>query len=144
MKLKNKLFVRNIEIKKEQRMFDFKKGIWKKKKTLLQWRTTKVAEMKRIVILMKVDEMYNILKSVLATVYRNSHIKALLVETSLNKWMHFQHVLASWELQQIAYMLYATQIAEEFLRILSLMFIVSCYFMYNAHRDQLQKKSSIF
>ena len=42
--------------------------IWKKKKTFLQWRTTKVAEMKGIVILLKVHEMYNILKSVLATV----------------------------------------------------------------------------
>ena len=38
------------------------------KKALLQWRTTKVIEMKGTVILVKVDEMYNILKSVLATV----------------------------------------------------------------------------
>ena len=45
-----------------------KKGISKKKKTLLQWRTTKAIEMKGIVILVKVDEMYNILKSLLATV----------------------------------------------------------------------------
>ena len=36
--------------------------------TLLQCRTTKVIEMKGIVILVKLDEMYNILKSVLATV----------------------------------------------------------------------------
>ena len=40
----------------------------KEEKTLLQWRKTKVVEMKVIVILVKVDEMYNILKSVLATV----------------------------------------------------------------------------
>ena len=40
----------------------------KEEKTLLQWRTTKVVEMKVIVILVKLDEMYNILKSVLATV----------------------------------------------------------------------------
>ena len=39
-----------------------------KKKTLLQWGTTEVIEMKGIVILVKEDEMCNILKSVLATV----------------------------------------------------------------------------
>ena len=39
-----------------------------KKNTLLQWRTTKVIELKGIVILMKIDEIYNIFKSVLATV----------------------------------------------------------------------------
>ena len=39
-----------------------------KKKTLLQWRITKVSEMKCIVILVKVNDMYKILKSVLATV----------------------------------------------------------------------------
>ena len=39
----------------------------KEEKTLLQWRTTKVIEMKGIVILVRVDEMYNNLKSVLAT-----------------------------------------------------------------------------
>ena len=36
-----------------------------KKKTLLQWRTI---EMKGIVILVKIDEICNIFKSVLATV----------------------------------------------------------------------------
>ena len=40
----------------------------KEEKTFLQWRTTKVIEMKGIVILVKVDDIYNILKSVLATV----------------------------------------------------------------------------
>ena len=39
--------------------FGFKKGIWKKKKTLVQWRTTKVIEMKDIVILVKVDRRWN-------------------------------------------------------------------------------------
>ena len=58
-----------------------------------------------IVILVKVDEMYNILNSVLATVWCNSHINVSFVETSLNKWVHFQHVLASRELQQIAYVI---------------------------------------
>ena len=63
-------------------MFWFlKKGIWKKKRTLLQWilqnilenqkfqSAEKFIEMKGIVILVKVDEMYNILKSLLATGY---------------------------------------------------------------------------
>ena len=45
-----------------------KKNRGKKKKALLHWRTTKVVEMKGIVVLVKVDETYNILKSVLATV----------------------------------------------------------------------------
>ena len=49
-------------------VFDFKKRHMKEEKTLLQWRTTKIIEKKGIVILVKVDEMYNILKSVLATV----------------------------------------------------------------------------
>ena len=56
-------------------------GIWKKKKTLLQrvlqhvleimvfQRTAKFVEMKGIVILVKVDEMCNILKRLLATRY---------------------------------------------------------------------------
>ena len=39
-----------------------------KKKTLLQWRTTKVIEMKGIVTLVKVDEMYNVLKSIVINV----------------------------------------------------------------------------
>ena len=46
----------------------FKKGMRKSKKTLLQWRTIKVIEMKGIVILVKAHEMYNILKGVLAIV----------------------------------------------------------------------------
>ena len=49
-------------------MFDFKKRHMKEAKELLQWRTAKVAEMKGIVILVKVDEMYNILKSLLVIV----------------------------------------------------------------------------
>ena len=66
-------------------MFDFKKGTRKKKKTLLQWRTTKVVEMKGFVILVKVNEMYNILKNALATVWRNRHVNVSFVEASLNK-----------------------------------------------------------
>ena len=45
-----------------------KRYLKEKKKTLLQQRTTKVIEIKRIVILVKEDDIYNILKSVLATV----------------------------------------------------------------------------
>ena len=41
-----------------------------------------VVEMKSILILVKVDEMYNILKSVLATVQRNSHINVSFVDAS--------------------------------------------------------------
>ena len=64
MKVRYKLFIRSIEKNK----LILEKGIRKKKKSLPQWRTAKVVEMKVIVILVKVDEMYNILKSVLATV----------------------------------------------------------------------------
>ena len=49
--------------------------------------------------------------------------------------MDFQYVLASRELQQIKYVLYVRQIAEKFLSTLLLMFIASCYFIYNACRD---------
>ena len=35
---------------------------------LVQWRTTKVIEIKGVVLLVKVDEMYNILKRVLVPV----------------------------------------------------------------------------
>ena len=42
-----------------------------------------------IVILVKVDEMYNILKTVLATVLRNSHINVSFVKTCLNMLMDF-------------------------------------------------------
>ena len=64
LKAKNKLVIRSIEIKKNQRMlhFDFKKGIQMKKKTLRQWRLTKVIEMKGIVVSVEVDEMYNYLE----------------------------------------------------------------------------------
>ena len=48
--------------------------------------------------------------------------------------MSFRHVLASQELQQIKYMLYVRQMAEKFLRTL-LMFIASCYLIYNGCRD---------
>ena len=40
--------------------------------------------------------------------------------------MHFQHVLASRELQQITDMLYVRQMTEKFLGTLLLMFISSC------------------
>ena len=50
--------------------------------------------MKGVVILVKVDEMYNNLKSVLATLYRNSHVNVLSKQV-LSKWMDFQHVLTS-------------------------------------------------
>ena len=69
-----------------------------------------------------------------------SHINLSLIETSLNKWMHFQHVLASRELQQTAYMLYVRWMAEKFLSTLLLMFIASCYFIYNARRDTAAEK----
>ena len=74
------MVIRSIETKKQKLLcFDFKKDIGKKKKTLLLWilqdilenqafqRIAKFMEMKDIVILVKVDEMYNILKSLLAT-----------------------------------------------------------------------------
>ena len=74
---KNKLVIQSIEIKRSEKCYVliFKKDIWKKKKTLLQWilpnilenqtfqETAKFIEMKGIVILVKVDERYNILKS---------------------------------------------------------------------------------
>ena len=62
-----------------------KKDIRKKKKTLLQWillnilenlafnRTEKFIEIKGVVILVKVDEMYNIVKILLATDYWSRH-----------------------------------------------------------------------
>ena len=58
--------------------------------------------MKGVVILAKVDEMYKNLKSGLA--FRRKEI--------WSKWMHFQHVLTSWDLQQITGMLYLREIAE--------------------------------
>ena len=54
--------------------------------------------------------------------------------------MHFQHFLASQELQQIAYMLYVRYISEKVLSTLILMFIASCYFIYNARRDKATEK----
>ena len=47
------------------------------------------------------------------------------------------------ELQQIIDMLYVEEIAEKFLSTLLLMFISSCYFIYNAGRDELQRKNLI-
>ena len=47
----------------------------------------------------------------------------------------FQHVLALQELQQMIDMLYVRQMAEKFLSTLLLMFISSCYLIYNARRD---------
>ena len=44
------------------------------------------------------------MKSVVATAYRNG--QSINISSSLNKWMHFQHVLTSWEFQQITDMLY--------------------------------------
>ena len=41
--------------------------------------------MKGFVLLVKVNEMDNIFKSALATVWRNSHINVSFVEASLNK-----------------------------------------------------------
>ena len=48
--------------------------------------------MKGVVVLAKVDEMYNILKIMLATGWRNSHIKVSSKQV-LSKRMHFQNVL---------------------------------------------------
>ena len=45
------------------------------------------------------------------------------------KWMHFEHVLSSWKLQQITDMLYVRDIAKRFLSTLLLMFISSWYFI---------------
>ena len=47
----------------------------------------------------------------------------------------FQHVWAFQELQQMIDMLYVRQMAETFLSALLLMFISSCYLIYNARRD---------
>ena len=46
----------------------------KEEKGISPRRISKVIQMKCIVIIVKVDEMYNILKSVLATGERKSHI----------------------------------------------------------------------
>ena len=48
----------------------------------------------------------------------------------------FQHVWALQELQQMIDMLYVRQMAEKFLSTLLLMFISSCYLIYNARRVQ--------
>ena len=48
--------------------FDFNERYMKEEKTMLQWRTTKVIKMKGIVILVKVNEMYNILKKAVINV----------------------------------------------------------------------------
>ena len=47
----------------------------------------------------------------------------------LSKWIHFQHVLSWWGLQQIMDMPYVKEIAEKFLSTLLKMFISSCYFI---------------
>ena len=49
--------------------------------------------------------------------------------------MHFQHILASREFQQITDMLYVRWMAETLLSTLLLMLIFSCYFIHNARRD---------
>ena len=49
--------------------------------------------------------------------------------------MHFQHVLASRDFQQITGMLYVREMAEAFLSTLLLMFISSRHFIHNARRD---------
>ena len=114
---------RNKKCSKKCYVFIFKKHMWKNKKTLLQWilqnilknqafhRTEKLIGMEGIVLLVKVHEMYNILKSVLATVLRNSHIK-VSSKQALSKWMHSQHILTLWELQQITDMLYVRKVPE--------------------------------
>ena len=97
----------------------FKKDIWKKKKTLLQWilqnilenqafhRTAKFIEMKGIVIRKrKWDAQY----------FEKPSSHWLLAEAwrfeLLSKWMHFQHVLSSGEFQQITDLFYMREIAE--------------------------------
>ena len=114
---------RNKKCSEKCYVFIFKKHMWKNKKTLLQWilqnilenqafhRTEKLIEMEGIVLLVKVDEMYNIFKSVLATVLRNSHIN-VSSKQALSKWMHSQHILTLWELQQITDMLYVRKVPE--------------------------------
>ena len=47
----------------------------------------------------------------------------------------FQHVWALQELQQMIHMLSVRQMAEKFLGTLLLMFISSCYLIYNARGD---------
>ena len=102
----------------------FKKDIWKKKKTLLSCilqnilenqafqRIVKFIEIKGVVLLVKVDEMYNILKSVPATVQRNSDINVSSKQV-LSKWMHFQHVLTWWVLKQNTGMSYLREIVDK-------------------------------
>ena len=117
---------RNKKCSEKCYVFIFKKHMWKNKKTLLQWilqnilenqafhRTEKFIGMEGIVLLVKVHEMYNILKSVLATVLRNSHIN-VSSKQALSKWMHSQHILTLWELQQITDMLYVRKVPEHIL-----------------------------
>ena len=54
--------------------------------------------------------------------------------------MHFQHVLTSRELWQVTDMLYVRQMAEKFLSTLLLMFVSSCYFIFNARRYTAAEK----
>ena len=117
---------RNKKCSEKCYVFIFKKHMWKNKKTLLQWilqnilenqafhRTEKFIGMEGIVLLVKVHEMYNILKSVLATVLRNSHVN-VSSKQALSKWMHSQHILTLWELQQITDMLYVRKVPEHIL-----------------------------
>ena len=114
---------RNKKCSEKCYVFTCKRQMWKNKKTLLQWilqnilenqafhRTEKLIEMEGIVLLVKVDQMYNILKSVLATVLRNSHIN-VSSKQALSKWMHSQQILTLWELQQITDMLYVRKVPE--------------------------------
>ena len=89
LKARNKLFIWSLKEKKEKKVIFWflRNGIWKKKRT--DWRngwislnilenqafqrTAKIIEMNDIVILAEVDEMYNILKSFLATGYWSRH-----------------------------------------------------------------------
>ena len=114
---------RNKKCSEKCYVFTCKRHMWKNKKTLLQWilqnilknqafhRTEKLIGMEGIVLLVKVHEMYNILKSVLATVLRNSHIN-VSSKQALSKWMHSQQILTLWELQQITDMLYVRKVPE--------------------------------
>ena len=117
--------------------------------------------MESTVILVKVDEMCNILKTLLASgnctideggigllrfvaavfsmppassashnfllIFHKTQIINVTLSSifsTCSKWMHFQHALPLWELQQITDMLHVRQITENFLSLLLRMFII--------------------
>ena len=51
------------------------------------------------------------------------------ISVPLSKWIHFQNVLYSWEMEQITDMLYVIEISEKFLRMYVDVYVVMLLYL---------------